>query len=100
MARQSDEKIGFPEIHIQLRIANRLKAAELKATVGQQELVRLLAGTGATQAEIADILGTTAATVATTVQRLKRRNKGPGDNSAVTGNDGNAGDLFPGGQNG
>ncbi len=100
MPRQSDDKIGFPELHIQLRIANRLKAAELKVTVGQQELVRLLAGTGATQAEIADILGTTTATVATTVQRLKRRSKGPADAGAATDNGSNAGDLFPGGENG
>jgi DNA-binding CsgD family transcriptional regulator len=56
-----------------MRIANRLAAARLKATMGQQELVRLLAGTGASNAEIADVLGTTAATVSVTLQRLKRR---------------------------
>lgn len=64
---------GLPEIHTQLRIANRLAVAQLRQTVGQQELVRLLAGTGASNIEIADALGTTPATVAVTLQRLKRK---------------------------
>jgi len=63
---------GLPEIHTQLRIANRLAAAHLKQTMGQQELVRLLAGTGASNLEIADTLGTTAATIGVTLQRLKK----------------------------
>lgn len=64
---------GLPEIHTQLRIANRLAVAQLRQTVGQQEIVRLLAGTGASNLEIADALGTTPATVAVTLQRLKRK---------------------------
>jgi len=87
VARGSGEGIGFQEIHTQLRIANRLKAAELKSSLGQQEVVRLLAGTGATMAEIADILGTTAATVNTTFQRLKRRAR---RSDQVSGDEGEA----------
>ncbi len=64
---------GLPEIHTQLRIANRLAAAQLRQTLGQQELVRLLAGTGASNLEIADTLGTTPATVGVTLHRLKRK---------------------------
>jgi DNA-binding NarL/FixJ family response regulator len=75
MAKGVNDSIGFAEIHTQLRILNRLMAAQLKPLVGQQDLVRLLAGSGATNAEIADVLDTTPATVATTVQRLKRRTK-------------------------
>lgn len=67
------QELGLPEIHTQLRIANRLAVAQLRQTVGQQELVRLLAGTGASHLEIADALGTTPATVAVTLQRLKRK---------------------------
>ena len=70
-ARRSEP--GLPEIHMQLRIANRLSAAQLKQTVSQQEIVRLLAGTGASNTEIADTLGTTAPTVAVTLQRLKKK---------------------------
>jgi DNA-binding CsgD family transcriptional regulator len=70
VARRSEP--GLPEIHTQLRIANRLAAAQLKQTMGQQELVRLLAGTGASNSEIADTLGTTAATVGVTLQRLRK----------------------------
>jgi DNA-binding NarL/FixJ family response regulator len=60
---------------MQARITNRLLAAQLKATTGQQDLVRLLASTGASNQEIADVLDTTAATVATTLQRIKKRNQ-------------------------
>jgi len=77
--RNSD--IGFAELHTQLRIISRLIAAQLKPTMGQQDLVRLLWSTGASNAEIGDVLDTTPATVATTIQRLKKRQK-PTDSSA------------------
>ena len=67
------DNIGFAELHTQLRITNRLLAAQLKVTTGQQEMVKLLAGTGATASEIADVLDTTSATVSTTIQRLKKK---------------------------
>lgn len=73
MPRNRDEVIGFSDLHTQLRITNRLLAAQLKATLGQQEMVRLLASSGASSAEIADVLDTTPATVNTTLQRLKKR---------------------------
>lgn len=59
---------------VQLRITNRLLAAQLKATMKQHDLVALLASTGATAADIANVLNTTAGTVATTLQRLRRHN--------------------------
>ncbi len=65
--------VGFADLHVQLRIISRLLAAQLKATTGQQEMVRMLASTGASNAEIADVLDTTPATVAATLHRLKRR---------------------------
>jgi DNA-binding MarR family transcriptional regulator len=52
---------------------SRLLAAQLKPTLGQQEMVRLLASTGATHSEIADVLDTTPGTVTTTIQRLKKK---------------------------
>ena len=67
------ERVGFAELLIQARITNRLLAAQLKATLGQQQLVRLLATTGASAADIADVLNTTSGTVSTTLQRLKRK---------------------------
>jgi DNA-directed RNA polymerase specialized sigma24 family protein len=72
MARATNE-IGFNELHTQLRIISRLLAAQLKSSIGQQELIRLLSGTGASHAEIADVSGTTTATVAVTVQRLRKK---------------------------
>lgn len=72
---KANENIGFAELHIQLRIISRLLAAQLKATTGQQEMVRLLMTTGASNAEVADVLDTTPATIATTIQRLKKKTK-------------------------
>lgn len=67
------EEIGFAELHTQLRIISRLLAAQLKPAMGQQEMIRLLASTGASHAEIADVLGTTSATIGVTLQRLKKK---------------------------
>ena len=72
MAKTKDE-VGFAEIHTQLRIISRLLAAQLKSSIGQQELIRILSGTGASHAEIADASGTTTATVGVTVQRIKKK---------------------------
>lgn len=73
MAKKSGEDIGFSDLHVQLRIINRLLAAQLRATTGQQEMVRLLSSSGASSAEIADVLDTTPGTVNTTLQRLKKK---------------------------
>lgn len=72
MARR-EVSAGFPELLVQSRITNRLLAAQLREKLSQQDLVRLLLGTGASNQDIADILNTTAATVATTVQRLRKK---------------------------
>jgi DNA-binding CsgD family transcriptional regulator len=77
-----DDTIGFAELHVQQRITNRLLAAQLRATMKQVELIKLLASTGATNVEIADVVGTTAGTVKTTLQRLRKSDKAvdlPGD---------------------
>lgn len=83
MARSRDSSAGFAELLTQARITNRLLAAQLRETVSQQDLVRLLLGTGASNQDIADVLNTTAATVATTVQRLRKKAQAKvGDTSA------------------
>ena len=41
--------------------------------MSQQDMVRLLASTGASYQEIAEVLDTTPATVSTTLQRLKKK---------------------------
>jgi DNA-binding NarL/FixJ family response regulator len=76
MARPRDANAGFPELLTQARITNRLLAAQLRGTMSQQDLVRLLATTGASNQDIADVLNTTAATVATTVQRIRKKAQG------------------------
>ena len=81
MARPRDASPGFPELVTQARITNRLLAAQLRETMSQQDLVRLLLGTGASNQDIADVLNTTAATVATTIQRLRK--KAPGKATEV-----------------
>jgi DNA-binding CsgD family transcriptional regulator len=57
----------------QVKTTNRLLAAQLKSQMSQMELVKLLATTGLTAREIADVLDTTAATVAVTLQRLRQK---------------------------
>jgi DNA-binding CsgD family transcriptional regulator len=70
-----DSSVGFPELLIQLKIIARLQAAMLRSQLSQQSLIGLLATTGASNQEIADVLDTTSATVATTLQRLKKPGK-------------------------
>jgi DNA-binding CsgD family transcriptional regulator len=82
MARPRDASAGFSELLTQARITNRLLAAQLRETMSQQDLVRLLMGTGASNQDIADVLNTTSATVATTVQRLRRKAEGKGSDVA------------------
>lgn len=77
--------VGFSELLTQMKITNRLLAAQLKSTMRQNELIALLASTGATQQEIAEVLDTTAATVNTTLQRLKKQGKGTKKSVARTG---------------
>jgi DNA-binding CsgD family transcriptional regulator len=57
----------------QAKTTNRLLAAQLKSQMSQMELVKLLATTGLTAKEVADILNTSAATVAVTLQRLRNK---------------------------
>lgn len=57
----------------QAKTTNRLLAAQLKSQMSQMELVKLLTTTGLTAREIADVLDTTAATVAVTLQRLRQK---------------------------
>lgn len=60
----------------QAKTTNRLLAAQLKSQMSQMQLVKLLATTGLTAKEIADVLDTTPATVAVTLQRLRQKAKG------------------------
>ena len=52
---------------------NRLLAAQLKDKMSQQDLVNLLMSTGLTNQELASVLDTTPATIAATLQRLKKK---------------------------
>ena len=71
MAKLSDATMG--DLLIQMRLTNRLLAAQLRIRMSQQELVGLLAGGGTPVQEVASILDTTPATISTTLQRLKRK---------------------------
>lgn len=67
--------VGFAELHTQMKITNRLLAAGLRDRMKQNELIGLLASTGASHQEIADVLDTSAPTVAVTLQRLRKKAK-------------------------
>lgn len=72
MAKMSAE-VGLAEVVMQQKLTNRLLAAQLKATMKQTDLIALLAGTGAAHQEIAEIVGTTAATVSNALVRTRKR---------------------------
>jgi len=59
----------------QAKTTNRLLAAQLKAQMTQMDVIRLLSDAGLTAREIGNILGTSAATVAVTQQRLRKKKK-------------------------
>ena len=60
----------------QAKTTNRLLAAQLKSQMSQTDLVKLLMTTELTNQELADVLDTTAATVAVTLQRLRKKAAG------------------------
>lgn len=64
---------GLEDLLTQARITNRLLAAGLRDSMKQKDLVALLASTGASDQEIADVLDTTKGTVAATKARLKKQ---------------------------
>jgi DNA-directed RNA polymerase specialized sigma24 family protein len=59
----------------QAKTTNRLIAAQLKSTMPQQALIKLLSTTDLTARDIADVLDTTPATVSVTLQRLRKKAK-------------------------
>jgi DNA-binding CsgD family transcriptional regulator len=68
-----EASVGFEDLLIQMKISNRLLAAQLKGRMQQNELIALLATTGATNREIGEVLDTTAAVVQTTLGRLRKK---------------------------
>ena len=65
--------IDLSDIHVQLKISNRLLAAGLREKMKQIELIKLLETTGANAREIADVLDTTPGTVQVTLSNLRKR---------------------------
>lgn len=64
---------GFDDLHTQLKITNRLLVAGLKKQMQQNEIISLLASTGASNQEIGEVLDTSADVVKTTIQRMKKK---------------------------
>ena len=73
--KQTSDAAPNGEVLTQLKIANRLLAAQLRrradAPLTQQDIVKLLSGTGATTQQIADILDTSSNTVRKAQIRLR-----------------------------
>jgi len=67
--------VGFAELLTQLKIISRIQAAQLRTIMTQQEIIGLLSTTGASNQEIADVVDTSAATVGTTLVRLRKKEK-------------------------
>jgi DNA-binding CsgD family transcriptional regulator len=72
-SKTSSRSAELGDLLTQLKIANRLALIQLRKDTTQQELIRILSTTGATPAEIAELLNTTTPTVVTALSRLKRK---------------------------
>lgn len=67
--------VGVSDLLLQMKITNRLLAAQLRVSMTQQQLIALLATTDARAKEIAEIVGTTPGTVKNALVRVKNRTK-------------------------
>lgn len=74
-SRPTTRAVELDDLLTQLKIANRLSLMQLRKDTTQQELIRVLSTTGASPAEIAELLNTTTATVVTALSRLKRKSR-------------------------
>lgn len=63
------------DLLIQIRVINRLLAAQLRNSIGQKELLGILVSTGAIYEEFADVLDTSAATVKVVARRFRNARK-------------------------
>ncbi len=68
----SNRSADLGDLLVQMKITNRMLAAQLKLTMSQGQIVSLLASTGASYQDIADILGTSVGVIATTLSRIKK----------------------------
>jgi DNA-binding CsgD family transcriptional regulator len=72
--------VGLEDVLLQLKISNRLLAQQLRRKAGeamtQQEIVKLLASTGASTQHLAEILDTSSNTVRKAQLRLAKTAKG------------------------
>ena len=72
MAINTKQPATLGDLLVQLKMLNRLTAAQLRDKLKQNEFIKLLASTGASNQEIADVLDTTADTVRVTLHRMKK----------------------------
>lgn len=72
MATKTQQPAKLDDLLIQLKLLNRLTASQLKDKLKQNELIKLLSTTGASNQEIADVLDTTADTVKVAIHRMKK----------------------------
>ena len=71
-----DGRATLDDLLKQAKTTNRLLAAQLKAQMSQMDVISLLTDSGLTAREVGEILGTSAATVLVTQQRLRaKKNK-------------------------
>ena len=72
MATKNQQPAKLDDILVQLKVLNRLTASQLREKLKQNELIKLLSSTGASNQDIADVLDTTAGTVKVALQRFKK----------------------------
>ena len=73
--RTKKEDATLSDLLMQLKITNRLLATQLRDRMRQNEMIAMLASTGATAHEIAGVLDTTPGTVKAALHRRKKKSK-------------------------
>jgi DNA-directed RNA polymerase specialized sigma24 family protein len=71
----ADRNATLDDLLKQAKVTNRLLAAQMRGQLSQTDLIALLQDSDLSAREVAEILGTSAATVAVTLQRLRNRKR-------------------------
>lgn len=70
---RGDEAPPFEQLLVQAKMTNALMAAQLSLHMTQQDIIGLLRGVGANPQQVAEVLGTSYASVAVALSRLRKK---------------------------
>ena len=72
---RGDSAPPFEQLLVQAKMTNALLAAQLSLHMTQQDIVGLLRGVGASPQQVAEVLGTSYASVSVSLNRLRKQQR-------------------------